>query len=1012
MKKQLTVFTRGLLLAACLLLGGMLWGQETRAQLENEAETVQRLTATGQFDKAMALIPSLRLQAKAAKHWSLYCTTFLMESAYTAYTGDYERELGLIKEALKASETYLGKKHIRYGEALLYIARYYDDVEGRTDIDSLFEEAMAIAKDTLGKECMIYALALNSYGMYKQKIGETATAENMLWESLDILKRVDTIKEDYAAALNNMAIYLAQGGRYKEAENFFLQAIAIHEGISGKDYANKALDLQNLGTFYSYVKEYKKSEQYYLAAITLDSTNFGIGHPNCKLTRGNLLAVYAQTDRFKELVPIAEDLLGDEMPQSELELVQEQIYPWLMAGYVGLGQLDDAEATGRKYLALQINRYGHRHNKTARAYCELLRVYGRKMEKDSIYRYAELAMRANAVQDFDKADLEREGYALFGRLDYQNRVTAWRTFYSLQLALQRIYEREPSATNRERLLAVSKAALSHQERLRLRLTNEGNQLSALAGKQVFIGALLSVLMAGQNLEEQSRAFELVEQNKATVLAAALQNNKQHSRPNIPDSLLTQENKLKTHISTLQAEWLEAPSEQEKQKITSALSQANLDLEALQQHIRSLDTAYYNQLYAPKTLSLKAAQAILPADALLLEFFISETDIFLFAATPTAFKAYKTPIKEHEFKTQIDSLRFLVSDMRFLVEDPQACINAYSQLGHEVYTLLLQQALADFPDARQLIIVPDQQLWNIPFEALLTEAPSGKIAFKDLPYLLHKYQVSYAYSATLLAENQTAASRQEAAPQKALLLAADYSMPPPSNENGKKQALRRMLAPLPAARREVENIAQILQVSQLDAQTHGEAAFKSQAADYNIIHLAMHGIIDEKYPELSSLAFSEVGDTAQDNFLQAHEIAKLRLRARLVVLSACETGVGRLAQGEGAMSLGRAFMYAGVPSLVISLWPVNDGATASLMHSFYLKIDQNLPPAQALRTAKIDYLDRSQGIASHPAFWAAFVHLGHNHPANPTPNSNWMWWALCTSLALLALAAAWRFTRKS
>ncbi len=143
---------------------------------------------------------------------------------------------------------------------------------------------------------------------------------------------------------------------------------------------------------------------------------------------------------------------------------------------------------------------------------------------------------------------------------------------------------------------------------------------------------------------------------------------------------------------------------------------------------------------------------------------------------------------------------------------------------------------------------------------------------------------------------------------------------------------------------------------------------------------MHGLLNENRPMLSSLAFTEDGDSLNDNFLQAHEISKMELNADLVVLSACETGYGRFETGNGIASLARAFMYAGVPSLVVSLWQVNDASTAIIMQNFYKHLASGMTKSAALRQAKLDYIEMVDNpIAAHSAFWSPFILIGDEAP---------------------------------
>lgn len=999
------------ILALCFSLLSIAFSLDLSAQwpeLEQQEKLLRQYEENSEYDKILAAAKPLQARAKQAKAWAIYCSALSLEGEALRYEGDYEKARIITAQALKETEQYLGKKHLLYGTALFNRARFLDEMQERKGLDSLFEAALAVYRDTIGTETDFYAAALNGYGIYKQEAGDIERAEDLLWQSMDILQRVDTSKESYVVAMGNMAAFLADIGKRKEAESLYLRTIELSEELFGSSYNGKGIDLNNLGSLYMDMDDFRKAEKYLRSAISSDSTELGYSHHYCRLTRVNLVVLYLRIRKYKEVERMCLELLSEKMPASTYAIIHERLAPSLIGAYAALGDLKKADYEAQRYLQLMQTQWGQNSYRISRVYNEMANLYGERELFDSAYYYAELAIKSNSASNDIGQRLREADYASIGNHDFQDLPIIQTTFRHWVLIALQHHTKTPSPENRARVLGICQAALAYSERRRRLLIDEDNQLAILAANQIFIASAVSVLIAGKSLEEQSKAFEMVEQNKALILAAALQSREKAASDKVPADLVNREKDIKTKISVLQAKQLEASAFEDKKTITTQLAQLNIEQEALQKQIRALDTAYYDQRYAPKTLSLQAAQASLPSDALLLEFFISDGGAFLFAATNQKFKAYQIPIKSQEFKDKIDSLRFLVSDMQQLFDNRETVLNDYSKLGHEVYQLLLQEALAEHPESKQLIIVPDRQLWRIPFEALLTAAPSGQIDFKNLPYLIKDYEISYAYSATLLAENQAAIGRLEAAPQKAMLLAADYTLPPPVDKNGpiagKKNALRRALAPLPAAQQEVETIAKILKIQPLSAQTNGEVAFKSQAADYNIIHLAMHGIVDEKYPVLSSLAFSEIGDEGCDNFLQAHEIAKLRLRARLVVLSACETGTGRFAQGEGAMSLGRAFMYAGVPSLVISLWPVNDGATASLMELFYYNIEQGQAPAKALRQAKLDYLNRCEGLASHPAFWAPFVQLGANQPVVVKSGSAWMWWLGGGTVFVLVLGA--------
>jgi CHAT domain-containing protein len=186
-----------------------------------------------------------------------------------------------------------------------------------------------------------------------------------------------------------------------------------------------------------------------------------------------------------------------------------------------------------------------------------------------------------------------------------------------------------------------------------------------------------------------------------------------------------------------------------------------------------------------------------------------------------------------------------------------------------------------------------------------------------------------------------------------------------------------LTALPNTREEVIGIGGLYPASQRALHLAGaatEATAKSDAiAQYRYVHFAVHGLVDEAAPAKSGLALSPGGGT-DDGVLRMDEIAKLRLNADLVTLSACRTGVGKFLQGEGLMALSRAFFYAGAQKVVASLWDVNDASTSQLMRSFYAQLKAGRAPAQALQAAKLSMLRGSQRLWRHPHYWSPFVAL--------------------------------------
>jgi CHAT domain-containing protein len=182
-----------------------------------------------------------------------------------------------------------------------------------------------------------------------------------------------------------------------------------------------------------------------------------------------------------------------------------------------------------------------------------------------------------------------------------------------------------------------------------------------------------------------------------------------------------------------------------------------------------------------------------------------------------------------------------------------------------------------------------------------------------------------------------------------------------------------LSSLPHTQKEVSRVARCFPGGQvdilLDSQANEEGIKSRPLNEYRIIHFACHGFLDEMIPMRSALVLSLDDDSEEDGFLQAREIANLKLDAELVVLSACQTGKGRLENSEGVFGLPRMFFYAGARSIISSLWKINDKSTSEIMPEFYRHLAAGETKARSLRLAKLDMM---KSRFSHPFYWAAFI----------------------------------------
>ncbi|MCK5277586.1 MAG: CHAT domain-containing protein, partial [Cyclobacteriaceae bacterium] len=291
---------------------------------------------------------------------------------------------------------------------------------------------------------------------------------------------------------------------------------------------------------------------------------------------------------------------------------------------------------------------------------------------------------------------------------------------------------------------------------------------------------------------------------------------------------------------------------------------------------------------------------------------------------------------------------------------------------------------------RIIIVPDGDLSYLPFESLITYAPdTSTVSYWGLPYLCNESTISYAYSLNILKRNLF---RPESIIEPKFL-GFSYSAPLKSNED---IALLRSENELPYSSEELDRIKNwIKRPTFFKNERATEDVFKSEASNYSLIHLALHGLADTTDMFNSSLKFKINENSIEDGELHAFELYDMDLsQTELAVLSACETGLGKQTEGEGIFSIARGFAYAGCPAIVMSLWKVNDKSTAKLMDYFYEYLANGLQKDKALQKAKLTFIQNSDDLGTHPANWAAFIALGNNQPIQvPKALLQWYHWML-------------------
>ena len=312
-----------------------------------------------------------------------------------------------------------------------------------------------------------------------------------------------------------------------------------------------------------------------------------------------------------------------------------------------------------------------------------------------------------------------------------------------------------------------------------------------------------------------------------------------------------------------------------------------------------------------------------------------------------------------------------------LDNARSSFNQYTAIGNRLYRIIIEP-VRKYLISNKLLISPDNILSYIPFEAFPVQKVSDEsVLFSDVPYLMKDFSVSYTYSATLLAESLEEELQSD---EQVIAFAPVYTGS--INVDSllqSRQAGISTLHDLPFARMEAEYVTDITNGKLYINNGAKESVFKSEAAKYDIIHLAMHTILNDQDPMHSKMLFYQGNDSTEDGNLNTYEVYGVPLKAKMVILSSCNTGTGILHSGEGILSLARGFIYSGSQSVVMSMWEIEDRSGAEIVKSYYRYLKRGATKSNALRKARISYLKNSDMLRSHPYFWSSLVIYGNNDP---------------------------------
>ncbi len=898
----------------------------------------------------------------------------------------YQISLKLLEELRrqKAPQKYFAMTYATLSNIEINLGRYEEAILTAHKAREIYENL----RDNLELASIYNRLGVGQYFLY-----DYDSTKYYYEKSYAIKKKYHANNNELAISAYNLAIAyedLEQTDKalelYKEAERHLLKTPEKLSFLS-----DVYIGMAHL---YNTNQEITRAQNYAEKAMEIGIRSYGEYNPNMTFVYtiyGNILTVKKE---YKKAVNVLEKALAIRRN------TYGEYHKWTCESYYDLAraqasdnQLEKAELNLKK--AIRIGEKTKNLSNQALAQATLAKFYiknNRNEDRiqtllesstklnDKIYGIGNIISASNYISLAEYAKNKKNEnlffqsiQAVYYQANYQNGDlrNTYTPFEVLEaMALEGEWDEDLYKESHDKKYLFRKVEILNKQQALIRFAQ--NNFSSESAKILFANDYHEIFESGLNTcwelyrltkdhKYLEKAFELSDANRNNILLSGIQDIKYKQFSGIPEELLLIEEHWKKELNRINMAIYELRSDsssgEDAGKLLSERIVINDKLDSLQRSYQKRFIEYSKLKYAYKPLKLADVQANLESGTQILTYFLGEENLYTISIEKQRIQFYKSgsakKIKKEiqDFQEKMVKLENLDEESNFLFKE------------------LLAGKLVE--SNRNLVIVPDNALNYLPFEALSNQ--SGE-------YMIQVYTLSYAGSVRLLEELNNPFFNY-----KTKEFWAGFAP-----EYGEDKRLTGTLS-------EVENISKLFSGKTFVGQHCSKENFLENNKNYSILHLAMHGEVDHENPLYNRLQFDN-GD------LTSGEISALNIRSNLAVLSACNTGFGKIETGEGVMSLARAFHFVGVPAIIMSLWKVPDKETSLVITEFYKSIAKKNSKSTALRDAKLAYLNEVKDpLLRHPFYWSGFVISGNVKPLELPVNRN-IYFAVAILLSLILIGS--------
>ena len=959
---------------------------------------------------------------------------FLFNLGQTLYEkGEYDKAIPNVRRSLELRKKYWGEKSGRVNDAYnslgvnLYVKGEYDEAL------VCYHEGMILAMELYGQSSEQVASYLNNIGILYFERGYFDRAYDYFNRALQVkLAVLEPTNPGLANSYNNIGNVHAERLEFEEALGYYRKALDIRLASLKPNHPTISGSYQKIGSAYQAMGDLDRALDYYNKSLDISLKAFGQNHAEvsrCYVMMGDIFLEKKEFvkahDYAQKALQIDLFVLGAKHP------VIPSRYGKIGDIYRHTGALDSALANYQKGLHQLVQLFGPRHYQLGWIYEDMADIHYKKGALDSaiaLYQKAsEITIATFGEHNANLALLDRrvaliraeqkQWHEAFRKIQsaltrlfpdfrpdhYHDNPQLGRTALTTAVIavltakadLLQQYQQDGAGDLQDLQAAVLTFELAVQvvERVRCGFEAEGSKLD-LEGQarhlyDTAVASACRLYEATQRDDVLEKAFSFCEKAKAAVLWESLQDTHAKRFGGLPDTVIQSDGEMRadlTRYETLIRKEL-AKTRRDSLKIKE-WQEKQFDLaERYQAFVDDMEKSYprYAELrYRPFTCDIAGLRQVLDEQTFLLDYYQTDDMLYCFLIGKKKFCCYRTKV-DSGFNALLE--RFSRSIKKMEKRDLLAA-------GRRLYARLIKPAEKELATARELVIIPHAGLYKIPFDALISDRSGDQADYSRQKYLIQKFQIAYNYSASLYARSHATIPGARGDLNQFVGFAPVFSdsqslhpFTPALAWSRADSSLRsisvdgKSFNALPYSREEVEtildqfNTAQKQGVGYFDRRA-SERTFKEAVGRYRYVHVATHGFINETTPQLSGLVFSDVGcdSSSEDGVLYSGETFNLALTADLVVLSSCESGMGKLVTGEGLMSLTRGFLYSGAANIMVSLWKVSDKHTRNFMIDFYKQVLSGQSFSQAMRSSKQAMIKNPATAA--PRVWSGYVLIGH------------------------------------